>query len=96
MSVAQQLYEGVDLPGSGATALVTYIRTDSVRVSDDAVAEARAWISSMYGEAYLPMSPHRFKNRSASQDAHEAIRPAHFDLPPDMLRDALSNEQFRL
>ena len=96
MSIAQQLYEGVDLPGSGATALVTYIRTDSVRVSDDAVAEARAWITDMYGDAYLPSSPHRFKNRNASQDAHEAIRPAHFDLPPDKVRDALSNEQYRL
>ncbi len=96
MSVAQQLYEGVDLPGTGPTALVTYIRTDSVRVSDDAVAEARRWITSIYGEAYLPASPHKFKNRSAAQDAHEAIRPAHFDLPPEQVRHALSAEQYRL
>ena len=96
MSVAQQLYEGIDLPGAGATALVTYIRTDSVRVSEDAVAEARQWITSMYGEAYLPSAPHNFKNRNASQDAHEAIRPSHFDLPPEEVRHALSNEQYRL
>ncbi|MBP7401359.1 MAG: type I DNA topoisomerase [Clostridia bacterium] len=96
MSVAQQLYEGVDLPGSGATALVTYIRTDSVRVSEDAVAEARKLIASSYGSAYLPQTPHHFKNRSAAQDAHEAIRPSHFDLPPEQVRHALSNEQYRL
>ena len=96
MSVAQQLYEGVDLPGAGATALVTYIRTDSVRVSDDAAAEAKRWISEKYGDAYLPPSPRKYKNRNASQDAHEAIRPAHFDLDPESVQHSLSHEQYRL
>lgn len=96
MSVAQQLYEGVDLPGSGATALVTYIRTDSVRVSPEAEQEARNYITQNFGAEYLPKSPRKFKNKNASQDAHEAIRPAHFDIPPDKIREKLSNDQYRL
>jgi DNA topoisomerase-1 len=96
MSVAQQLYEGVDLPGSGATALVTYIRTDSVRVSPEASQEAKSYIISKYGEEYLPKSVRMFKNKNASQDAHEAIRPAHFDLSPDDIREKLTNDQYRL
>ncbi len=96
MSVAQQLYEGVDIPGQGATALVTYIRTDSVRVSQEALAEARKLISEQFGPSYLPKSPRLFKNRNASQDAHEAVRPAHFDLPPDKIRDQVSHDQYRL
>ena len=96
MVVAQQLYEGFDLPEVGTTALVTYIRTDSVRVSTEAEQEARSYISSTFGEQYLPKSSPRYKNRNAAQDAHEAIRPAHFDLVPDQIRDKLSNEQYRL
>jgi DNA topoisomerase-1 len=96
MSVAQQLYEGVDLAGSGATALVSYIRTDSVRVSDEAEQEARRLILESYGADYLPKAPRKFKNRNKSQDAHEAIRPAHFDMPPQAIKAQLSHDQFRL
>ncbi len=96
MSVAQQLYEGIELPGLGATALVTYIRTDSVRVSQEAVQESREYIQQRIGEEYLPKTPRQFKNRNAAQDAHEAIRPAHFNLPPDEVRDRISNDQYRL
>lgn len=96
MAVAQQLYEGIEMSGSGATSLVTYIRTDSVRVSEEATREARQLIKSQFGDAYLPRSVRHFKNRSAAQDAHEAIRPAHFDLPPDKVRHQLSPEQYRL
>lgn len=96
MSIAQQLYEGVDLPGNGSVALVTYIRTDSVRVSAEAEQEARQHIDARFGETYLPKAPRRFKNRNSAQDAHEAIRPAHFDLVPDQIKDKLSFDQYRL
>jgi DNA topoisomerase-1 len=96
MSVAQQLYEGVELPSIGAMALVSYIRTDSVRVSADAEMEARQYISQTFGESYLPKAPRRYKNRNSSQDAHEAIRPAHFDLAPEQIRDQISHDQYRL
>ncbi|MDD4744366.1 MAG: type I DNA topoisomerase [Eubacteriales bacterium] len=96
MSVAQQLYEGVELPQAGAVALVTYIRTDSVRVSDEAGQEARKHILNKFGDDYLPRTTRRYKNKNSAQDAHEAIRPAHFDLEPDSLKDQLSYDQFRL
>jgi DNA topoisomerase-1 len=95
MSVAQQLYEGVEL-GNGSVALVTYIRTDSVRVSEEAEQEARRHIRQKFGEDYLPRAPRRYKNKNASQDAHEAIRPAHFDMEPEQIKDQLSYDQFRL
>lgn len=96
MSVAQQLYEGVNIAGQGQMALVTYIRTDSVRISDEALQEARSLINDIYGPKFLPDKPRYFRNKNASQDAHEAIRPAHFDLPPEKVRDSLSPEQYRL
>jgi DNA topoisomerase-1 len=96
MSVAQQLYEGVDIAGHGTIALVTYIRTDSVRISEEAVTEARRLIETTYGPRYVPASPRRYANKNTSQDAHEAIRPAHFDLSPDAVRASLTNDQFRL
>ena len=96
MSVVQQLYEGVNLTGKGSTGLVTYIRTDSTRISAEATAEAAALIAEKYGEAYLPKTPRVYKNRNASQDAHEAIRPSHFDLTPDKVKSSLTNEQFKL
>ncbi len=96
MSVAQQLYEGIDLPGIGATALVTYIRTDSVRISPDALTAARDLIEKDYGKDYLPKTQKQYKNKNASQDAHEAIRPSQFDQSPDSLRNVLSNDQYRL
>jgi DNA topoisomerase I len=96
MSIAQQLYEGVELPSAGSVALVTYIRTDSVRVSAEAAQEARHFISQAFGDDYLPKIPRQFKNRNSAQDAHEAIRPAHFDLIPEQIRDQLSHDQYRL
>ncbi len=96
MSVAQQLYEGVEVPGVGPTALVTYIRTDSVRISAEAQAAAKELIISRYGEKYLPHSPRFYKNKNASQDAHEAIRPAHFEFGPERVREVISNDQYRL
>ncbi|MGI6077677.1 MAG: type I DNA topoisomerase [Fastidiosipilaceae bacterium] len=96
MSIAQQLYEGVDLPGLGPTALVTYIRTDSVRVSNDAIDQARKMIERDFGTDYLPKSPRTYKNKNAAQDAHEAIRPSHFSQPPEKIRDMLSYDQYRL
>ena len=96
MSVAQQLYEGIEVAGYGQVALVSYIRTDSVRVSDDAAAEARAIISQKFGTDYVPKSARKFSNKNAAQDAHEAIRPTHFDLSPDTIQDVLSGDQFRL
>jgi len=96
MSIAQQLYEGIDLPGLGATALVTYIRTDSVRVSQEALNESRELILQRFGSEYLPKSPRLYRNRNSAQDAHEAIRPAHFNLPPSEIRDLVSHDQYRL
>lgn len=96
MRVAQQLYEGVSIQGQGQVALVTYIRTDSVRISDDAIEEARNLITKNFGKNYLPSQPRTFKNKNASQDAHEAIRPAHFNLSPEEVRHTLSDEQFKL
>lgn len=96
MSIAQQLYEGVNVAGQGQTALVTYIRTDSVRISNDAIGEVRRLIDEEYGKNYLPEKPRFFKNKNQAQDAHEAIRPAHFDLPPDKVKASLSYEQYRL
>lgn len=96
MSVAQQLYEGVELPGVGAMALVTYIRTDSVRVSAEAEQEARHFITNHYGTEYLPKAPRVFKNKNKAQDAHEAIRPAHFDLLPQQIKSQITADQFKL
>ncbi len=96
MSVAQQLYEGIEVEGYGQVALVSYIRTDSVRVSEDAANEARAIITRKFGPEYLPKSIRKFANKNAAQDAHEAIRPTHFDLTPDVLQDVLSADQYRL
>lgn len=96
MSVAQQLYEGVEISGQGQVALVSYIRTDSVRVSTEALAAARDLILGRYGEQYLPKSPRKYSNKNSAQDAHEAIRPAHFELSPESIRSSLSNDQYRL
>lgn len=96
MSVAQQLYEGIDLREEGATALVTYIRTDSVRSSAEAVAQIRDYIQAKYGSEYLPKQPRVFKNKNSTQDAHEAIRPAHFNFPPEKIKEQLTTDQFKL
>lgn len=94
--VAQQLYEGVNIEGQGQTALVTYIRTDSVRISDEAVAASKGLIRERYGNDYVCPYNRKYKNRNSAQDAHEAIRPSHFDLDPESVRSSLSNEQYKL
>ncbi len=96
MRAAQTLYEGLTLGPHGHTSLVTYIRTDSVRVSADAVESARELIRTKFGESYLPKKAPFYKNKSSAQDAHEAIRPSHFDLPPSRVREYLSNDQFKI
>lgn len=96
MMVAQQLYEGVDIGSEGSVGLITYMRTDSVRISDIAITEARDYIQNRFGSDYLPDKPRQFKTKSAAQDAHEAIRPSYVDREPDSLRDSLSNEQYKL
>lgn len=96
MRIAQQLYEGVDIPGLGTTGLITYMRTDSLRISEEARAAAGAFITSRYGEKYLPASPRYFKSKSGAQDAHEAIRPTVIDLTPEQARASLTPEQYKL
>ncbi len=96
MSVAQQLYEGFDIAGMGHVALVTYIRTDSVRVSTDAVAAARRYISKVYGDKYVPSKPNVYATKKQAQDAHEAIRPINVDLTPDMIKDKVQRNQYLL
>ncbi len=96
MMIAQALYEGVDLGAEGQTGLITYMRTDSVRVSGEAVAAARSYITESFGKAYLPSKPHFFRNRKTAQDAHEAIRPANALLTPDHVKPYLDKDQFAL
>ena len=96
MAIAQQLYEGVDVAGEGTTGLITYMRTDSLRIAPEALSEAAAFIKTRYGEAYYYGAPHVFKTKGGAQDAHEAIRPTHVELDPERVRGSLTNEQYRL
>ena len=96
MQVVQQLYEGIELENEGMQGLVTYIRTDSVRVSDEALTEVRSYINETYGASYLPAEPNIYKGRSNAQDAHEAIRPTDARRTPDSIKGSLSKEQFQL
>ena len=96
MAVAQQLYEGVDIEGEGTVGLITYMRTDSLRLSDEAVASARQFISARYGADYIPDAPRVYKARAGAQDAHEAIRPTNVALTPEAVRGSLTSEQLRL
>lgn len=96
MSVVQSLYEGVNVGASGATGLVTYIRTDSTRISDEAAAAAKAYITDAYGSNFLPPNRRVFKNKNASQDAHEAIRPAHIEYKPLEIKEKLTADQYKL
>ena len=96
MQVVQQLYEGIELENEGMQGLVTYIRTDSVRVSDEALADVRAYIGEVYGDNYLPAEPNVYKGRSNAQDAHEAIRPTDVRRTPESIKASLSKEQFQL
>ncbi len=96
MKTAQELYEGVEVASMGAIGLITYMRTDSLRLSKDAVADAAAYIRSTYGESYLPPKPRFFKSRSNAQDGHEAIRPTMPSLTPEKVKGSLTSDQYRL
>ena len=97
MRIAQQLYEGVDIKGQGTVGLITYLRTDSVRIAEDADADARAYIAQNYGEKYTATSAVKKKeNGNKIQDAHEAIRPSDIARTPAMVKESLSRDQFRL
>ncbi|MCI8478241.1 MAG: type I DNA topoisomerase [Oscillospiraceae bacterium] len=96
MAVAQQLYEGVDIDGEGTVGLITYMRTDSLRLSDEATAAAKTFILSTYGKDYYPNKVRQYKTKSGAQDAHEAIRPSDVNLTPDGIKKSLTSEQYRL
>ncbi|MDR3772364.1 MAG: type I DNA topoisomerase [Terracidiphilus sp.] len=96
MGVAQRLYEGIDLGAEGTTGLITYMRTDSPRVSPDAIQGAREWIGKHLGAKYLPAAPNVYKGKKAAQDAHEAIRPTDAARTPESIARSLSDEQFKL
>ena len=96
MRIAQQLYEGIDISGIGTTGLITYMRTDSLRIAEEARNAAENYITANYGSKYLPSSPRYFKSKNGSQDAHEAIRPTVIDLTPDKVKDSLTTEQYKL
>ena len=96
MMVAQQLYEGVDVAGEGTTGLITYMRTDSLRLSDEAMAAAADFIKWRYGKDYHYGKFHVFKTKNGAQDAHEAIRPTHVDMDPDRIRHSLTPDQYKL
>ncbi len=95
MTVAQQLYEGLELPGDGHVGLITYMRTDSTRISKEAQEEARDYIKQQYGDSYMPEKPRQIKRKGA-QDAHEAIRPTSVHRHPDAIKSTLSSDQYRL
>ena len=96
MAVAQQLYEGVDVEGEGTLGLITYMRTDSLRLSDEAMAAAADFIKHRYGDQYYYGKFHTFKTKSGAQDAHEAIRPTHVELDPERIQSSLNKDQYRL
>lgn len=97
MSVAQKLYEGIDLPGRGTTALITYLRTDSVRIADEAIVACKNYIEQNYGAAYASDEvPQDKEKNNKVQDAHEAIRPTYIDLAPADIKDSLSKDEYRL
>lgn len=96
MGVAQRLYEGLEIGSQGTVGLITYMRTDSTRVSPDAVAAARKYVDRKLGKHYLPATANTFKSKKDAQDAHEAIRPTDVDLHPDEIKQYLSDEQYKL
>ena len=96
MMVAQQLYEGVDVAGEGTMGLITYMRTDSLRLSDEAMAAAADFIINRYGKSYYYGKFHVFKTKTGAQDAHEAIRPTHVELEPERIRGSLTPDQYKL
>ena len=96
MMLAQMLYEGVEIPGHGHIGLITYMRTDSTRISAEMIQQIRPYIMSVYGEEYLPAKPNVYSKKKDAQDAHEAIRPTSLEFPPDTLKAILSRDQLRL
>ena len=96
MKIAQELYEGVEIAGMGSVGLITYMRTDSLRISEEARAAADAYVRRVYGDKYMPDKPRYFKQRSNAQDGHEAIRPSSVELTPDSIKNSLSTEQYKL
>lgn len=96
MMVAQQLYEGVDVKGEGTIGLVSYIRTDSVRISDEAYEDIKNYINENVGENYLAPERNVYKSKNNAQDAHECIRPTHASLEPEAIKDSLTKEQYKL
>ncbi|MBR3268914.1 MAG: type I DNA topoisomerase [Oscillospiraceae bacterium] len=96
MKAAQELYEGVEIPELGAVGLITYMRTDSLRISDEAKAAAADYIREAYGKQYLPAAPRSFKTKKGAQDAHEAIRPTMPNLTPDRVKNSLTQDQYKL
>src|SRR6266851_4910731 len=96
MMIAQQLYEGVELPGEGSVGLITYMRTDSTRVSDQAIADVRQFVAGAFGDDYVPEKPNVYKTKSDAQDAHEAIRPTSMQYHPDVVRAQLTPDQYYL
>jgi len=96
MKVAQELYEGVEIDGQGSVGLITYMRTDSLRLSEDALNAAEAFIRNKWGDKYLPKEHRVFKSRSNAQDGHEAIRPTMIDLEPSTVKNNLTSDQYKL
>ncbi|MCL2532199.1 MAG: type I DNA topoisomerase [Oscillospiraceae bacterium] len=96
MRAAQELYEGMDIPGYGTTGLITYMRTDSLRVSEEARGQATSYIADTYGKKYLPPKPRYYKSRANAQDGHEAIRPTIPGLTPAQVKSSLSPDQFKI
>ena len=96
MQAAQQLYEGVNIKGKGQIGLITYMRTDSLRIADDARAEAEAYIKENYGKEFYPASPKIYKTKKNAQDAHEAIRPSYIDINPESIKTSLSSDQYKI
>jgi len=96
MMIAQQLYEGIQIKGEGKIGLITYMRTDSLRISTEAQQDAKEYIKGVYGENYIPATPNVYKAKGASQDAHEAIRSTNVRFTPDEVKESLNNDQFKL
>ena len=96
MKIAQELYEGVEVENMGAVGLITYMRTDSLRISDEAIKNAREYILEKYGDKYLPKEGRVYKTKSSSQDGHEAIRPTMPNMDPEKLKSSLSAEQYKI
>src|SRR5689334_4154589 len=96
MQIAQRLYEGVELGDEGSVGLITYMRTDSTRVSNDAIADVRRFVEKQYGKPYVPEKPNVYRSKKSAQDAHEAIRPTSMDYPPERVRRYLKREDFAL